>query len=40
MSVFGATGILHAISNSCKKIYSHNFFLLTIIESYTQRNIF
>ena len=36
MSVFRATSELHAIPNSCKKYIILQFFLLTIIESYTQ----
>ena len=39
-SVFRVTGNLHAIPNSYKKIYSHNLFCLTIIESYTYRDMF
>ena len=40
-SVFRVAGYLHAILNSCKKkIYSHNLFFLTIIESYTYKDMF
>ena len=40
-SLYSVTGYLHAIPNSCKKyIYSHDLFFLTIIESYTLRDMF